>query len=155
MAAGVPDLPQRVRLYHQPPGWVKDDALFFVTLCCATRGRSQLDNAKVFGEILDSADYYIESGKWWIGSFLIMPDHLHALMSFPELAKMEKTICDWKRFIAKRNSIVWQDGFFEHRLRSKQSANEKWHYISNNPVRKGLVEHPAQWPYVWKGRTRR
>jgi REP element-mobilizing transposase RayT len=144
----MPDLPERTRLHHQPPAWVEDDALFFITICCAVRGSSQLDNAVVFTLISSAVERYVETGKWWVDSFLIMPDHLHALISFPELSKMEKTIRDWKRYVAKQTKIVWQNGFFDHRVRSKKSAREKWHYILNNPVRKGLVSDPLHWPYV-------
>ena len=58
----------------------------------------------------------------------------------------------WKRWLATRHSIVWQDGFFDHRLRSLESAVEKANYIRLNPVRAGLVEHASDWPYVrdWK-----
>ena len=144
----MPDLPQRSRFYHQPPAWVSDDSLFFLTICCSARERSQLDNAEVFSAISCAVEHYIENGKWWVDSFLIMPDHLHALISFPEPAKMEKIIRDWKRYVTKQTKVVWQNGFFEHRLRSRHSANEKWNYILNNPVRKGLVSDPRHWPYV-------
>ena len=59
-----------------------------------------------------------------------MPDHWHALIAFPDATLMEKSIRDWKRFTARQADLSWQDGFFEHRLRSRQSAEEKWHYIS-------------------------
>lgn len=78
-----------------------------------------------------------------------MPDHWHALISFTSAKEMEKSIRDWKRYVAKQTGITWQDGFFEHRLRSDKSANEKWHYIYLNPVRKGLITEPDDWPYRW------
>ena len=28
--------------------------------------------------------------------------------------------------------------------------DKKERYIVNNPVRKGLVERPEEWPYVWR-----
>ena len=87
--------------------------------------------------------------KWWMTLFLAMPDHWHALVSFQKAGGMAKVVRDWKRFLAKATGVMWQDGFFEHRLRSHESANEKWHYIRLNPVRKGLVENPEDWPYVW------
>ena len=62
---------------------------------------------------------------------------------------MEHVVRDWKRYTAKQSGIIWQDGFFEHRLRSRQSADEKWHYIRLNPVRKGLIGESGKWPYVW------
>ena len=37
----------------------------------------------------------------------------------------------------------WQKGFFDHVLRSQESAGEKWKYVRENPVRAGLVAIPA------------
>jgi len=41
-----------------------------------------------------------------------------------------------------------QKDFFEHRLRSDESAQEKSDYILVNPVRAGLVPKPEDWPYA-------
>ena len=111
-----------------------------------------MDNPATFRAISNAVDRYIENSKWWVDSFLVMPDHLHALISFPELSKMEKAIRDWKRYVARQTKVVWQDGFFEHRLPSRQSANEKWHYILNNPVRKGLVGDSTKRLYTIYGK---
>jgi hypothetical protein len=63
---------------------------------------------------------------------------------------MPAVIRDWKRYVAKQAGIVWLDGFFDHRLRSSESTNEKWNYILLNPVRKGLVPKPEDWRFVWR-----
>ena len=42
---------------------------------------------------------------------------------------------------------AWQDGFFDHLLRSGESYAEKWNYVRMNPVRAGLVARPEDWPY--------
>ena len=144
------ELPKRQRLYHRTPPWASDGALYFLTVCCAKRGISQLTNPVAFKVLVDALEYYLRAEKWWITSFLVMPDHWHALIAFHDSAQMEKSVRDWKRYTAKQTGIVWQDGFFEHRLRSRQSAEEKWHYIQLNPVRKGLVDVAEDWPYVWK-----
>ncbi len=94
-------------------------------------------------------EHYEASGKWRVGLFLAMSDHWHGLIQFPEPEQREKVLRDWKRYVAKCTGVVWQDGFFEHRLRSRQSANEKWHYILLNPVRKGLVQNSEDWAFVW------
>ncbi len=145
----MPKLPQRERLFHLPPAWVQNDSLFFITVCCNVREKNQLNNRVVFSAIAKSISHYAESGKWHVESFLAMPDHWHALIAFHDLVQMEKVIRDWKRYIAKQTGVIWQDGFFEHRLRSRQSAEEKWHYILQNPVRKGFVTDPKDWPYIW------
>ena len=142
-------LPQRKRLCHTPPTGVRNSSVFFLTVCCAKRGIAQLDRSEIFAAMTDAVEHYMARDKWWMTLFLALPDHGHAVVSFQEAAGMDKVVRDWKRFIAKATGVMWQDGFFEHRVRSPESANEKWHYIRLNPVRKGLVENPEDWPYVW------
>lgn len=42
---------------------------------------------------------------------------------------------------------AWQDGFFDHVLRSSESYSEKWNYVRMNPVRAGLVNNAEDWPF--------
>ena len=44
---------------------------------------------------------------------------------------------------------VWQEESFDHVLRSDESLKEKCEYIRQNPVRKGLVMHPKDYPWLW------
>ena len=46
-------------------------------------------------------------------------------------------------------SPVWQEEFFDHLLRSQESYEQKWEYVSQNPVRKGLVRSVEEWQ--WQG----
>jgi len=41
----------------------------------------------------------------------------------------------------------FQVGGFHHRLRDGESYSQKWQYVSENPVRAGLVERAEDWPY--------
>jgi REP element-mobilizing transposase RayT len=81
-----------------------------------------------------------------------MPDHLHGIVTFSERYHMRKMFSGWKRWLATRHGVKWQDGFFDHRLRAEESATEKGNYIRMNPVRAGLVARPEDWPYRrdWK-----
>jgi hypothetical protein len=36
---------------------------------------------------------------------------------------------------------------FHHRIRSWESAEAKYRYLLNNPVRHGLVSSAEEWPY--------
>jgi len=65
---------------------------------------------------------------------------------------MERVICNWKRFIAKQTGVVWQPGFFDHRLRNDENYGQKAEYIRQNPVRAGLVNAAGDWPFFWKPR---
>lgn len=77
-----------------------------------------------------------------------MPDHLHALILFEGEKRMVDVIKDWKRWTARTLKLNWQNGFFDHRLRNQDSAEQKRDYILENPVRAGLCTRPEDWPYV-------
>jgi putative transposase len=77
-----------------------------------------------------------------------MPDHLHGIFSFPRTSKpMAALIADWKRFNARSLGIQWQEGFFDHRLRSDEEVSAKVRYIQHNPVMKGLCKTSEMWPH--------
>ena len=96
-----------------------------------------------------AVEHYARTEKFWPHLFLAMPDHLHTLLSFPRQERMDKVIRDWKRYVAKQAGVVWQDGFFDHRLRGNEGFEEKAHYIRMNPVRAGLIATPEAWEFVW------
>ncbi|HJO95673.1 MAG TPA: transposase [Victivallales bacterium] len=145
-------LPVRKNLHHRIPDWVSLTSIYFITICTYPKGINQLCKKEVYIKIKDSAMYYQSSKKWWIHYFLLMPDHIHGLVSFTYSPDMHHTIKNWKRYIAKRCTIKWQRNFFDHRLRTDESYSKKEHYISMNPVRAGLADEYENWPYCWQGR---
>jgi REP element-mobilizing transposase RayT len=44
---------------------------------------------------------------------------------------------------------VWQEESFDHMLRSDESFEGKVRYIEQNPVRRGLVERPEDYRWLW------
>lgn len=81
---------------------------------------------------------------------LAMPDHLHALISFPDDSALRKVVTGWKSLLARTAGIRWQRDFFEHRLRSAHDLNLKAGYIRANPVRAGLASQSEGWHYLWE-----
>jgi putative transposase len=80
-----------------------------------------------------------------------MPDHVHALLSFPLMESMSSVISDWKRFHARNNEIEWQEGYFDHRLRDDERGEQlsmKIDYIRQNPVVAGLCANVEDWPWI-------
>ncbi|MGD0651293.1 MAG: hypothetical protein ABSA97_09170 [Verrucomicrobiia bacterium] len=99
--------------------------------------------------VFESVEFRQARGDWWVHLLLLMPDHLHGLISFPSDKEMARVIAQWKEFTAKRLGLHWQRDFFDHRLRNEERLREKADYILNNPVRRGLVTRAEEWPYVW------
>jgi len=144
----MPDeLPNRERLWHDVPHWVEDGSWFFITVNCANRRWEQLTLREIAVPLLDAAKFYHEQRKWHLSLLLLMPDHLHAIMSFPRDAVMAGLFQNWKRYTTRALGIQWQDGFFDHRLRSDHEANAKHRYIRQNPVVLGLCKKPEDWPH--------
>ena len=139
------------RLYHNTPGWVKDSALFHVRIRVDVAQRSSLVEPSLAQDLLAAARRYHESAKWWCELFVLMPDHLHAVLAFPRETGMAATIRNWKRGTARYQGVLWQENFFDHRLRSEKDRAETWHYIRRNPVAKGLCVDEDSWPWWWSG----
>ena len=136
---------------HVPPDWVAPHATFFLTLNCQLRGKPQLTCGDIPGGLFQSVAFYHEQHRWWPEIFLLMPDHLHALVSFSweKNHGINRVLADWKRYTARAFGIQWQRDFFDHRIRNDADHQDKWSYVRENPVRKGLVETYDQWPHVW------
>ena len=140
-------LPARKRLPHDVPLWVDPSkAHYFVTVDCEQRGKNQLAYPEVADGIFETIKYRNTQGAWYAHLVMIMPDHMHLMLSFPDMEKRIQTIVSkWKEWTAKK----WQRDFFEHRLRKEESFREKANYVLANPVRAGLVKKSEDWPYVF------
>ena len=51
------------------------------------------------------------------------------------------------RWVVRIKTQLWEEGFFDHVLRSDESYSQKWNYVRENPVRAGLVKSVEDWPY--------
>ena len=82
---------------------------------------------------------------------VVMPDHVHALISFSwdPGAGLRSMLEKWKRYTSTNFGIDWQRDYCDHRIRSATDHAEKWAYMRENPVSAGLVEEYHLWPYVW------
>ncbi len=143
-------LPQRSKLPHGAPAWVATGSIYFITICCQPRGLDQLCNQQVAECVFEAIDFRNTEGQWYVELLLLMPDHLHALISFPADREITKVLSSFKEITAKKAGICWQRDFFDHRLRVQESFEEKAGYIRENPVRSGLVTKKELWPWKWE-----
>ena len=139
----------RKRLQHFTPAWVDENAVYYVTICCLPRDANQLCNPETSSVIRNTIVHREQLGQWWVSWLVLMPDHLHMLVSIGRRFLLPHVITAWKRYVARHSTVRWQDGFFDHRIRSEQSVVEKTEYMRFNPVRAGLIERAEDWPYSW------
>lgn len=91
-------------------------------------------------------------------SYCLMPDHIHFLIS-PEIDRASVlTYAD--QFKGKTTNLswglgwqgkLWQPRYYDHIVRADEDLWAIAEYIMENPVRKGLVSRPEDWP--WSGIT--
>ena len=145
--------PQRKYLPHEIPLWVDPSKeVYCITINCQPRGLNQLALPEVVKPLFETIQHRQENFLWWPYLVLLMPDHLHALFSFPPSDRpIQMVIRKWKEWTAKTIGIQWQRSFFEHRLRHDESRWQKADYILQNPVRKGLITRAEEWPFVYFG----
>jgi REP element-mobilizing transposase RayT len=137
------------RLFHQTPSWVGNGAIFHIRIRCASCNKESLTQPELARPMLESAQFYTQKSRWFVHLFLLMPDHVHALLSFPKEQAMSRVVADWKRYQVKQHNIAWQENFFDHRIRNAAEYLEKAAYIRNNPVAKGFCNTAEEWPHVW------
>ena len=143
--------PQRKTPVHLPVHEsFKRPAVVFVTVC--TQGRKPLLARQEIHELLRSV--WSEADHWLVGRYVLMPDHLH-LFCVPgqhDCLSLAKWVKFWKSRASQmwplpEEQPVWQRSFWDMQLRTGDRYGDKWEYVRHNPVRKGLVVCPGDWPY--------
>ena len=121
---------------------------FFVTTrTWSGRRVFQVDrNAELFVDVLRSC-----ARRFQIHDFVVMPDHVHLLLSVDGNLSIEKAMQFIKGGFSYRirkelgyAGEVWQRGFSEVRVNDEESFRKHREYVAQNPVRAGLAE-----PYPW------
>ena len=94
-----------------------------------------------------------ETGSCSILCWVVMPDHVHILMQLGELPlnRVVQRLKSRSAVMLNRECAAtgrfWSKGYYDHALRRSESIKGVSDYIINNPVRAGLVKHPADYPF--------
>jgi putative transposase len=135
---------------HPPriPVWLPEEheVVYFVTVCVEDRKPVLANHAAL--QALEHA--IAKLANWWVYAALLMPDHLHLIAAPVErdlpVGNLSAAIKRWMRKELNAD-WKWQAGCFDRLLRSDESAQMKWEYMRENPVRAGLVKRWGEWPY--------
>ena len=123
--------------------------VFFVTTI--TAGRLPIFRGETTARLLmDTLVHYREQGKFLLHEFVIMPDHIHALLTPSPDISLERAMQFIKggfSYRLKFRGPVWQQSFTNHRVRDSRDYENHRGYIRMNPVRARLAERPEEYPY--------
>jgi len=130
-----------------------------------------LSNALFRGIVVDSIDQARIAFGFRLLAYVVMPDHVH-LVIIPRIdSNVGHLVGEIKRISARgvhaalkgresdlpgklmvvRNGrtrfALWQRRCYDHSCRTDESIWEKVTYCHQNPVRRGLVDDPTDWPW--------
>jgi putative transposase len=126
---------------------------YFVTTKC-WQGRSVFQVPQNAEILIKTLFHYRGRGDYLLHEFLVMPDHLHLLLTPSPTTSLEKAVQLIKggsshQIHKERNQSmsIWQEGFHDWTIRDANDWRTKAEYIRTNPVRAKIVESPQDWPY--------
>jgi putative transposase len=146
------------------PRRIVDDKLYahFVTFSTYRR-RRLLDHDHAKRIVLGVLNYVLDKHVARCIGFVIMPDHVHALVWFAEAGQLSAFMHEWKRQSSLRirtwqrreapnyfaefgeGDRLWQAKYYAFTIYEQHKLTEKVNYMQLNPVRAGLVRTPSEW----------
>ena len=130
--------------------------IFFVTTK-TSMGRCLLQSERNAGLLIDVLRSHVAAQKFKLHDFVIMPDHVHLLLTVEDGMTIEKAVQLIKGTFSYRLTKefghlgeVWQRGFSEVQVLNRESFMQHRTYIAMNPVKAGFVDSSGQYPYCFE-----
>jgi putative transposase len=81
--------------------------------------------------------------------YVIMPEHVHLLVSEPKRGELDRAIQALKTSVSKQSDQrpFWLARYYDFNVRSEDKRVEKRRYMHRNPVTRGLVARPEEWKW--------
>ncbi len=139
-----------------------NDYLHFLTCSCYHR-QPWLASERGRELLLEILEQVRRRYLFVVVGYVVMPDHIHLLISEPERGTQSTVMQVLKQRYARRvlqkertsrgqgelfpsvEQHVWQRRFYDFHVWSERKRVEKLRYMHRNPVKAGLVEEPEQW----------
>ncbi|HEY1730749.1 MAG TPA: transposase [Terriglobales bacterium] len=119
-------------------------------------GRALLQSRRNADLLIDVLRSHVSSGNFRVHDFVVMPDHVHLLITVDQSKSIEKAVQLIKGGFSYRlkkefgyAGEVWQRGFSDVRVEDRESFLRHREYIAQNPVKRGLAESAAEFPYCF------
>jgi len=126
---------------------------YFVTACAHMH--QNLFQRKEVAELMIATIFrYRDSGEFQVHEYVVMPDHIHLLLSLDDdrpLSRAMQLIKGGFSHALREKGIslhtVWQQSYYDRRVRDINEFAEFAKYVRENPERRGLVDEAAKYPY--------
>ena len=84
-----------------------------------------------------------------VAGYIVMPEHVHLLVSEPKKAVLAKVIQALKLSVSVQSNerTFWQTRYYDFNVYKGDKRTEKLRYMHRNPVKRGLVVKPDDWEW--------
>jgi putative transposase len=127
------------------------DGTYFVTSSTLQK-RALLQSHRTAMLFIETLLEYRDQEKYKLHEFVIMPDHFHLLIT--PIVTLEKAVQLTKGGFSFRagkmfgiRGNIWQQNFYDRRVRDAIEYESFRRYIHWNPVKRGLADTPEQYAY--------
>ncbi len=125
--------------------------LHFITFSCYRR-QPKLGSPRTRAAFERSLERTRRAYEFCVIGYVVMPEHVHLLVSEPETARLATAIQALKQSVSRSLALrsrepFWQARYYDFNVRSSRKRIEKLRYIHRNPVARGLVAKPEDWPW--------
>lgn len=130
---------------------MEQNRTFFITSVCWER-RPIFRDPELATSFIETLYANRAKGNLLLHEFVIMPDHVHLLITPKPTLALERVMQFLKggfshKIRQERKIEIWQPSFTNHRVRDEEDYIRHRGYIRGNPVRAKLVERPEDYPY--------
>jgi putative transposase len=136
-----------------PLPWSHREGTYFIT-ASAFEKQSLLQSDRMAGLFIEVLFHYQKQSRYHLHEFVVMPNHFHILITPISPVPLEKAVQFIKGGFSYRvkkelgfSGEIWQTSFYDRRVRDASEYARFRHYIRMNPVRRGLVALPEEFPH--------
>jgi putative transposase len=118
----------------------------FITFSCHDR-RPYLCDTSICEQFEFSLELARRRYVLFVLGYVIMPEHVHLLISEPRRGSLDRAIQALKTSVSKRSAYrpFWLPRYYDFNVHSEEKRVEKLRYLHRNPVSRGLVTRPEDW----------
>jgi putative DNA methylase len=116
-------------------------------------GHAWMNDSRIAKTVEDSLLFF-DGSRYKLQAWVVMPNHVHALLTPGEGEELGQILHSWKSYTAKESNKLlgragdfWQSETFDRFIRNEEHYRNAIAYIENNPVRAGLCKKPEDWPW--------
>ena len=120
----------------------------FITFSCYRR-EPYLNSVPARDLVEESLEAARSRYGFQIPGYVIMPEHVHLLLSEPEIKSLGTALVALKLSVSKqsRQHPFWHTRYCDFNVFTHDKRVEKIKYMHRNPVVRGLVEKPEDWTH--------